>query len=671
MLDRRKDFAKNVFDTAKMRKYLSRKTFNAVTSAAHGAEISNGDMQNYAKGLLKWAKSLGATKYRPCYDPFGCATTGKFDKWLNCNLQGKIFEEFGAEQLLKNECDASAFPNGLLPFDAKGTVRWFAALPPYVKNGCVHIPSVLECEKGTLDEKIPLWRSCQKLDESATKLLRVLGTPCKHVFAVVGAEQEYFLLDKRKFQNRPDLVATGRVLASECNLQCVKTHDYCRAPSPKILKFWQETENRLFRLGIVAKTQHKEVAPCQFELAPCCAPTLLAFQHNKLITETLAEVADEFDLVCVFHEKPFAQLNGSGKHNNWSLITNTGENLFERGNSAQLNARYAVFLACVVRAVDLHQDMLLSSAMSAGNDNRLGKCEAPPQTISAALGNALADLQQAANKNRFKFGTDNFSPQTASSRNRTSPLAFTQNKFEFRLTGAQDNLADCNTTINTIVAETVNKLAERLEHSHDVWQEAQSFVAEVLEQNGRILFDGDNYSASWRQQAVRRKLFFAANAPQAWTESNTQIFLEQQVYTTEELQSKKIATLENYCAQLKQEADALSELCLQHALPTLHKIILQHERIVKIAEKHISNRNSTTKVQKKLHTCAEKLYFCGKTLTAYTKNAPTDIALRAKFFAEKLPPLIAVTQKWMSVCLQLCPKNLQPFAQEKSLLNLD
>lgn len=666
MLNRRRDFARNVFDHAKMKKYLPQKTYTAILNAEQGKEISWQDTEIYAKATLRWAKSLDATCYSHRFDPFGCSTAGKINQWLCTDLHGNLSEQFGAQQLLQDECDASAFNKMKTPFDAKGEIKLFAPLPPYVKGNCLCIPSVLTCAEGSLDEKSSLFNSCQSVNAGATRLLNALKIPCKQVLSVVGAEQEYFLLDKEKYLQRSDLVETGKILTSRCDAVCKQT-DYCRAPSKVISNFLCEVENRLYNFGIIAKTQHKEVAPCQFELAPCCAPTIIAYWQSRLITEILAEVADDFGLVCLFHEKPFPNLNGSGKHNNWSLFADGKENLFERGNTPLQNARYAAFLACVVQAVDLHQDLLCAAAASAGNDCRLGQCEAPPRVISVALGNARTDLHNAAKIGQFDFGKDLLPTSERYVRNRTSPLAFTQNKLEFRLVGASDSLAKCNTVLNAIVAESCQKLAHRLENSNDVWKEAQQFVGEVLTQNGKILFDGDNYCANWQALAAHRKLFFAANAPQALEHLEcTQLFQQQNVASPIELQALKNASLENYCEQLEKQAKVLSELCLRKVLPILRKILLQN---VDLEQQTMASFNAN--YRKKVDTCAKKLYIHAKAIAKCTQKAPASVAERARFFAETLVALMASTQKWISVAQSLCPDKLWPLTEESALLRYD
>lgn len=667
MCDKRKTFSQNVFDHTKMKKYLSPSTYAAVCRAERGESISKKHIEQYAKKLLKWAKTSGATCYSHKFDPFCCSTSGKSKQLFSCDLNGKPFEEFGAEQLLHDECDASAFHCGKskTPNNAKGNIQWFAALPPYVKDNCLCIPSVLTCSECSLDEKTALFRSCLTLERSMLQLLDILQIPCNHAFSVVGAEQEYFLIDKRRYLQRPDLVATGRMLTSQRD--DVHTHNYCLSPNARTRAFWNETEKRLWKLGIVAKTQHGEVAPCQFELTHCCVPTLLAYLHNRLITETLQEVANEFDMVCLLHEKPFPNVNGSGKHNNWSICTDKQKNLFERGNSPATNACYAALIACVIRAVDLHQDWFLASASSAGNDCRIGQCEAPPGIISVSLGNALADLQKIADTEHFNLAKDCLSEPPIATRNRTSPLCFNQNKFEFRLVGASDSLADCNTVINTTVAESVDCLCEKLKNSHNVPKDIQIFVGNVLKQNGRILFDGDNYGKEWEKEANERKLYFATNTPAALCrrELNATLFERQNVMTFAELHARKNAKLEVYCEQSEKEARVLARLCMNTVLPVMRKLLLQQIQVEKMMKKQKSTYTLHTNLTKKYITCVEKLFLCAKLLQQSLRNNSTETELRANRLATTLPGMIALTQRYVKEARELCPTRLWPLPKDE------
>ncbi len=662
MCDKRKTFSQNVFDRTKMRKYLPRATYTALCNRKNGEAIPEKHIRHYAKGLLKWAKTLGATCYSHRFDPFGCGTLGKYKQLFSCDLNGKPFEEFGAEQLLHDECDASAFPCGNLktPSNARGQIKWFAALPPYVKDNCLCIPSVLTCAEGSLDEKTALFKSCLTLEKSVLQLLNILKMPCGGVFPVVGAEQEYFLQNKQQYLQRSDMVATGRMLTTKQS--DVYLRNYCLQPNAKIRAFWNETEKRLWRLGIVAKTQHGEVSPCQFELTPCCAPTMLAYMQNRLITETLQEVADEFNMVCMLHEKPFPNMNGSGKHNNWSICTDKQQNLLDRGHSPAENARYAALIACVVRAVDLHQDLFLASAASVGNDCRVGKCEAPPGIISVSLGDALADLQKIADARHFNLEKDCLSAPSAATRNRTSPLCFNQNKFEFRLVGASDSLSDCNTVINTTVAESVDYLCEKLINSHNVFKDIQTFVGDVLQQNGRILFDGDNYGKQWKKEATERKLYFAANTPDALksVEQNATLFQQRNVMTFTELHAKKCAKLEVYCEQAEREVTVLARLCVNIVLPVMRKLLFQQMRAEKTIKKQNCPNDLHTKLTKKYTTCIEKLSFCAKMLQQSLQDGSATTETRATCLAEALPETIALTQRCIDEARELCPTNLWP-----------
>lgn len=662
MSTKRPKFAQNVFDNAKMKKYLPSKTFDAVVEAQNGKELPPCHAQKFANGLCKWAKLVGATRYALVLDPFCGGTVGKMHSWISTTPNGKVLKNPTAKQLLTDECDASAFGCGNSQCNAKGQIRWFAPLPAYVEENCLRVPATLSCNQTALDEKLPLFRSCLALDKCVTKLVNLLGTKTLRVFSVVGAEQEYFLVEKRHYLQRPDLVQAGKILTEDCFWGKNVPPNYCQAPHKKVANFWQQTERRLGLLGIVAQTQHNEVSPCQAELAPCCAEALVAYWQNQRIMQTLRSVADKQNLACLLHEKPFPHLSGSGKHNNWSLFCN-GKNLFERGTTPQQHAQYAVLIACMVQAVSLHQKLLCLSAMSCGNDERLGQCEAPPQVISLSLGNALADLVEAASPN-FRFGHQLLSPPQNAPRNRTSPLVLTQGKFEFRLVGACASIAACNTVLNAAFAETADILATQLQNAPDVWAQAQAFVADVLKNCGNVLFDGDNYSAFWQEEANRRKLFFAQNTPQAIVASKQENLLQKlKILSAEEQNAWHTAMLNQYCRQRQTQATVLAEMC-REVLPIVNKTICFERK----AEGQTS-QNAPSRRMAKLLCCKKMLDSCAKQLSKQTERATHDVEQRAVLFGMPLEKTILSAQRWLSTARSLCPKNLWPLPDCTEILH--
>lgn len=656
-------FAQNVFDNAKMKKYLPAKTCAAVIEAQNGKELPPCHAQKFANGLRKWAKSVGATHYALVFDPFCGGTVGKLHSWISRTVNGNL-KTPTAKQLLTDECDASAFCCGNSPCNAKGQIRWFAPLPAYVEDNCLHIPATLSCNKAALDEKLPLFRSCLALDKCVTKLVNLLGTKTAHVFSVVGAEQEYFLLEKYLYLQRPDLVQTGKILIEPSFTQKNMPSNYCQAPQKKVANFWQQTERRLHLLGIVAQTQHNEVAPCQAELAPCCAPAIAAYWQNQRIMQTLRIVADKQNLACLLHEKPFSHLSGSGKHNNWSLFCN-GKNLFDRGTTPQQHAQYAVLIACMVQAVSLHQELLCLSAASCGNDERLGQCEAPPPVISLSLGNALADLAEAASPN-FRFGHQLLSPPKDAPRNRTSPLVLTQGKFEFRLVGACASIAACNTVLNAAFAETADELATQLQKSSNVWTQAHAFVANVLKNCCNVLFDGDNYSAFWQEEAKRRKLFWAENVPKTLAASKQSNLLQKlKILSAEEQNAWRTAMLNQYCQQRQNQAIVLAEMC-RDVVPIVDKTLCLQRKAEEQTGQNVPNRHLS-----KLLCCKKMLDLCARRLSKQIENATRDVEQRAVLFAMPLEKIILVTKRWLSTARNLCPQNLWPFPDCTEILRYD
>ena len=508
-------FAENVFDYRKMRKYLPAKTYKAIVNAReHNGELTDKDVEIYAEALKKWATAKGVTRYTHWFQPLNNFTAEKRDSLTSINREGEAIIKFRGKELTTGEGDASSFPNGGMrqTFEARGITNWDYTAFAFIKGDSLCIPTTFCGFNGEiLDKKTPLLRSSYALNKQALRILNKLGMPRSRVRSVVGAEQEYFIISKELYGKRSDLVYTGRTLfgAAPPKGQELDAH-YFRPPTDDVIRFMQDVDNELWKLGIIVKTEHNEVAPCQCELAPCYSDSTDACNQNQLIMETLKTTAEKHGLKCLLHEKPFDKINGSGKHNNWSLITDRDENLFETGSTAQENARYLLFLAGVVKAVDEYNDLLLASVASASNDLRLGGYEAPPQILTVFLGEPLDKTIQYACGGKWRAGKDCL-PKivNVTDRNRTSPFAFTGNKFEFRMVGSSASISDVNTTLNVIVAESLRQFADELDNACDVWQKTGELITQVFAEHKRVIFDGNNYSDDWIEEAKKRGLLNA------------------------------------------------------------------------------------------------------------------------------------------------------------------
>ncbi len=570
-------FADSVFDERKMKRYLPAHTYNAIVAARTGFDdVSEKERDVYAKVLCKWARKKGATRYTHWFQPLNNCTAGKRDSMFSIDKDYAAVLKFRGKELYKGEGDASSFPSGGMRqiYEARGLTHWDYASYPFVKDECLYIPCTF-CGTGgeTLDKKTPLLKSCKALNVQALRVLRLLGEDVKQVYSVVGAEQEYFLIDKELFFRRPDLVYTGRTLfgAKPCKGQEFEDHYFC-PPNEKTVKFMQEVDDELWRLGILAKTEHNEVAPCQHELAPCYTRVNVAADQNQLTMEVLKRVADKLGFACLLHEKPFANLNGSGKHNNWSLFTDKDENLFEAGFTPKQNARFLLMLAAVVKAADDYSELLTCAVSSRGNDCRLGGFEAPPRVLSVFLGEQIQSALKLVTgekthplQAKWRYGVDilpNISQNT--DRNRTSPFAFTGNKFELRSVGSFASVADVNTALNVAVAESLRYFADRMERATDVYKTAAELIAETFTLHRRVIFDGNCYSTEWAEEAKLRNLkdCSCVDAALALTNAhNVNVLSRHGVLTRREIAARQKILLQNYVNTVRVEGNVAVKLC--------------------------------------------------------------------------------------------------------------
>ena len=583
-------FGSLVFNDAVMRQRLPKETYRALhQTMVEGTPLDPKVASVVANTMKDWAIEKGATHFTHWFQPMTGITAEKHDSFLSPIEGGGAIMEFRGKELVKGESDASSFPSGGLraTFEARGYTAWDPTSYAFIKDHTLCIPTAF-CSYGghALDKKTPLLRSIDALNRQAMRILALLGHhDVKRVTPTVGPEQEYFLIDKELFDRRRDLIYTGRTLfgARPPKGQELDDH-YYGSIKPRVAAFMRDVDDELWKLGVPAKTEHNEVAPCQHELAPIFSTTNIATDHNQLTMETLKKVAGRHGFACLLHEKPFAGVNGSGKHNNWSMSTDTGLNLLEPGETPAENAQFLLFLVAVIQAVDLHQDLLRIAIASAGNDHRLGANEAPPAIISMFLGDELQAILDAIENHRAYVAGDRTAvnigvtalpriPRDTTDRNRTSPIAFTGNKFEFRSPGSAMSVADANTTMNTIVADVLMGFADRLEAAQDLRAEVEQIVVDTITNHKRIIFNGNNYAPAWREEAKARGLMELPATPDALpyliTEENIALFERQRVYSGEELRSRYEILLENYCKVISIEAHTMLDMMHKEILPAV------------------------------------------------------------------------------------------------------
>jgi len=592
-------FGSNVFNDAVMRERLPKATYKALRKTIDGGtELESNVAEVVANAMKDWALEKGATHFTHWFQPMTGLTAEKHDAFIAPTPDGKVIMEFSGKELTQGEPDASSFPSGGIraTFEARGYTAWDCTSPAFIredKNGNVTltIPTAFYSYTGeSLDKKTPLLRSMQALNKQAVRLLKLFGnTTCTQVITTVGPEQEYFLIDKNFFEARMDLVLTGRTLfgASPSKGQEMEDH-YFGSIKERISAFMKELNEELWKLGIAAKTQHNEVAPAQFEIAPIFTTTNIATDHNQLIMDTLKKIANHHGLVCLLHEKPFAGVNGSGKHNNWSMSTNDGQNLLDPGNTPHDNAQFLTFLCAVIKAVDEYAELLRISAANPGNDHRLGANEAPPAIISIFLGEQLTDIIEqiqngGAKSSKYggtlKVGVSTLPefPKDNTDRNRTSPFAFTGNKFEFRMVPSSASIACPNMVLNTIVAESISEIADQLENATDFTAELQVLLKDILNKHNRIIFNGNNYADDWVTEAQKRGLpnikSMVEALPHYISEKSIKVFEKQAVLSRQELHSRYEILLEQYCKVINIEAKTMIDLANRLILPAASKFV--------------------------------------------------------------------------------------------------
>ena len=583
-------FGSMVFDDRTMEARLPKETYRALQQTIKKGKHLDPEVAAVVANAMKdWAIERGATHFTHWFQPMTGITAEKHDSFISPKDGGKIIMEFSGKELIKGEPDASSFPSGGLraTFEARGYTAWDATSYAFIKDGVLCIPTVF-CSYGgeALDQKTALLRSMEAINRQALRVLHLFGNEdVTGVKTTVGPEQEYFLVDKDMFDRRKDLIYTGRTLfgARAPKGQELDDH-YFGTIKPRVAAFMKELNEELWKLGILAKTEHNEVAPAQHEMAPIFTTTNIAADHNQLTMEIMQKVAKKHGMVCLLHEKPFAGVNGSGKHNNWSISTDTGTNLLEPGETPYENAQFLLFLCAVIKAVDEYQDLLRISVASAGNDHRLGANEAPPAIVSMFLGTDLAEILEAIEKDEkydakqkdlMRIGVHTLPkfPKDTTDRNRTSPFAFTGNKFEFRMLGSAASISCANTVLNTSVAEELKQFADKLEGAADFEGALHDLIKETIKAHKRIIFNGDGYDDAWVREAERRGLLNLKTTPDALAhmldEKNVKLFTSHKVLTETELKARHEVRLENYCKVVNIEALTMLDMVRKDILPAM------------------------------------------------------------------------------------------------------
>ncbi len=587
-------FGENVFNDSVMRDRLPKDVYKSLKKTIEeGAPLDLSVANVVANAMKDWAVEKGVTHYTHWFQPMTGVTAEKHDGFICPTKDGKVMMEFSGKELVVGEPDASSFPNGGIrsTFEARGYTAWDPTSFAFVMNGSLYIPTAFCSYTGeVLDKKTPLLRSMEALNKQALRILKLFGnTSVGRVVSTVGPEQEYFLIDEKVYEQREDLKLTGRTLfgAKAPKGQELEDH-YFGSIKPRVAAFMAELDAELWKFGVLAKTKHNEVAPAQHELAPVFTTTNIACDHNQLTMDLMKKIARKHGMVCLLHEKPFEGINGSGKHNNWSMSTDTGVNLLDPGKTPEDNAQFMLFLAAVVKGVDEYQDLLRVSVASAGNDHRLGANEAPPAIISMFLGEELQKVVDdiisgsrsgAAEKTVMRLGVDtlpNF-PKDSTDRNRTSPFAFTGNKFEFRMLGSSFSISCTNTIINTIVADELKGFADRLEGAEDFNARLNEVVAEAIREHSRIIFNGNGYSKEWQEEAERRGLHnyrtTADALPHYTDEENLRLFERHGVYSRREIASRTEILLENYVKTVVIEANTMTAMAKKKIYPAVNEYI--------------------------------------------------------------------------------------------------
>ena len=684
-----------VFNDKVMRSKLPKDMYKALKKTIESGTHLELDVANsVAVAMKEWATENGATHYTHWFQPMTNVTAEKHDSFISPTGDGQVIMDFSGKELVKGEPDASSFPSGGLraTFEARGYTAWDPTSPAFIKDGTLYIPTAFCSYSGeALDKKTPLLRSMQTLDKEATKLLHIIGNKdVKHVNTTVGPEQEYFLVDKELYKQRKDLVFCGRTLigAPAPKGQEMEDH-YFGALKPRVAAYMHDLDVELWKLGIPAKTKHNEVAPAQHELAPVFDTTNVAVDHNQLTMEVMKKVADKHGLVCLLHEKPFEGINGSGKHNNWSMITDTGINILDPGKTPAENTQFLIFLTAVIKAVDEYADVLRISVASAGNDHRLGANEAPPAVVSVFLGDELTEVLKSIENDEYFAGSRAVQIDIGAKvlphfvkdntdRNRTSPFAFTGNKFEFRMLGSEASVANPNIILNTAVAECVHQFAEQLKDvPEDKMEDAiHELIKKTIIDHKRVIFNGNGYTDEWIEEAEKRGLFNLKSTPDAlpqWiADKNIELFTKYHIFTKEEIESRYEIWLESYSKILNIESNTMVEMVQKDFLPSVFAYI-DKVAATAVAKKSVVSDVSTAsegKLIKELSQLADEISTGLETLKADTAKAlaTEDPLANAKAYQTVVLSDMDELRKSVDAAETLIPDALLPYPTYDKLL---
>ncbi len=686
-------FGSMVFDDSVMRERLPKETYKAMRKTMQDGKKLDISVANVVANAMKdWAIEKGATHFTHWFQPMTGITAEKHDSFISPAPDGKVIMEFSGKELVKGEPDASSFPSGGLraTFEARGYTAWDPTSYAFIKEGILCIPTAF-CSYGgeALDKKTPLLRSMEAINRQALRVLKFFGNEdVTSVKTTVGPEQEYFLIDKDVCEKRKDLIYTGRTLygAKPPKGQELEDH-YFGTIKPRVLAYMKDLNDELWKLGILAKTEHNEVAPAQHELAPIFTTTNIATDHNQLTMEIMQKVAKKHGMVCLLHEKPFAGVNGSGKHNNWSISTNTGINLLEPGETPYENAQFLLFLCAVIKAVDEYQDLLRISVASAGNDHRLGANEAPPAVVSMFLGDELSEILKAIEEDapygakaaeQMKIGVHVLPrfPKDTTDRNRTSPFAFTGNKFEFRMLGSTLSISGPNIVLNTAVAEALRQYADRLEQADDFESALHALIKEEIKAHKRIIFNGNGYDDEWIREAEKRGLLNLKTTPDCLPyflkEKNVKLFTEHKVFSEAEIRSRYEILMENYCKVLHIEAATMLEMAKRDILPAVSAYSEELARTAKTKKSVLPGADCTyeEKSLEKLSALSGAMFVKTDALEEALAKAGglEDVTEEAMYYKDSVIPAMAALRADADALETITAKKYWPYPSYGDLL---
>lgn len=690
-------FGENVFNETVMKARLPKETYKQLMKTIEGGEKLDPSVATVVANAMKdWALEKGATHYTHWFQPLTGITAEKHDSFISPIDGGKVIMEFSGKELVQGEPDASSFPSGGIraTFEARGYTAWDPTSYAFIKDGTLCIPTAFCSYTGeALDKKTPLLRSMQAISKEAVRVLHLFegNENVTSVKTTVGPEQEYFLVDKEVYDKREDLIYTGRTLfgAKAPKGQELEDH-YFGMIKPRVQSFMKDLNKELWKLGILAKTEHNEVAPAQHELAPIFSTTNIACDHNQLTMEIMKKVASRHGMVCLLHEKPFAGVNGSGKHNNWSISTNTGKNLLDPGATPASNAQFLIFLSAIIKAVDKYQNLLRISVASAGNDHRLGANEAPPAIISIFLGDELSEILDCLEqgkpygkheKEKMQIGVTvlpEFNKDTTD-RNRTSPFAFTGNKFEFRMLGSNESIACANVFLNTAVADVLSEFADKLEKSKDFKNDLHQLILDTIKEHKRIIFNGNGYDESWVKEAEKRGLSNLRSTPEALShtmdEENVKLFEKFGVYSKVELESRYEIHNENYSKIINIEAETMLEMAKKDILPCASKYSSKLAQTIGLKKAACDECDCTYEAQmlKKVSALTSSIFAKASQLESVVNEAKEladkgDSGKTAFFYREKVFAAMGELRAVADELEVITPKELWPFPSYGDLL---